>query len=189
MDEIADTVSETRPDLSSTSAPDGTVTIAFTDIEDSMRLNAFLGDRRWLDVLRAHNEVITRVTEEHDGTVVKSQGDGFMLAFASARRAVTCALAIEAAVAETFRDPGSPIRVRIGLHVGETVHEADDHFGHAVNYAARVASAAAGGEIVVSSLVHGLLAETGEFEFDDAREVELKGIEGLQKVYPVAIAG
>ena len=186
VDEIAEAVSESRPDLSGSSAPDGTVTIAFTDIEDSLRLNAFLGDRRWLDVLRAHNEVVKRTTEEHGGTVVKNHGDGFMLAFASARRAVTCAQAIEAAVAETFRDPGSPIRVRIGLHVGETVHEADDHFGHAVNYAARVASAAEGGEIVVSSLVYGLLAQTGEFEFDAAREVELKGIEGLQRVYPLA---
>jgi class 3 adenylate cyclase len=132
-----------------------------------------------------HNEVVKRTTEDHGGTVVKNQGDGFMLAFASARRAATCAQAIETAMAEAFRDPGSPIRVRIGLHVGETVHEGDDHFGHAVNYAARVASAASGGEIVVSSLVHGLLAQTGEFEFDNAREVELKGIEGVQRVYPL----
>jgi adenylate cyclase len=186
VDEIAEAVSESRPDLSASSAADGTVTIAFTDIEDSLRLNAFLGDRLWLDVLRAHNEVVERTTDEHGGTVVKNQGDGFMLAFASARRAVTCAQAIEAAVADTFRDPGSPIRVRIGLHVGETVHEGDDHFGHAVNYAARVASAASGGEIVVSSLVYGLLAHTGAFEFGAAREVELKGIEGLQRVYPLA---
>jgi adenylate cyclase len=185
VDDIAEAVSESRPDLSASSASDGTVTIAFTDIEDSLRLNAFLGDRRWLDVLRAHNDVVKRTTEDHGGTVVKNQGDGFMLAFASARRAATCAQAIETAVAETFRDPGSPIRVRIGLHVGETVHEGDDHFGHAVNYAARVASAAAGGEIVVSSLVQGLLAQTGEFEFETAREVELKGIEGVQRLYPL----
>jgi class 3 adenylate cyclase len=185
VDDIAEAVSESRPDLSASSASDGTVTIAFTDIEDSLRLNAFLGDRRWLDVLRAHNDVVKRTTEDHGGTVVKNQGDGFMLAFASARRAATCAQAIETAVTETFRDPGSPIRVRIGLHVGETVHEGDDHFGHAVNYAARVASAAAGGEIVVSSLVHGLLAQTGEFEFETAREVELKGIEGVQRLYPL----
>jgi class 3 adenylate cyclase len=188
VDEIADAVSESRPDLSASSASDGTVTIAFTDIEDSLRLNAYLGDRRWLDVLRAHNEVIKRTTKEHGGTVVKNQGDGFMLAFASARRAVTCAQAIEAAVTETFRDPGSPIRVRIGLHVGETVHVGGDHFGHAVNYAARVASAAEGGEIVVSSLVYGLVAQTGEFEFEPAREVDLKGVDGLQKVYPLAAA-
>jgi class 3 adenylate cyclase len=187
VDEIADAVSETRPDLSSTSAPDGTVTIAFTDIEDSLRLNAFLGDRRWLDVLRAHNEVVRRTTEDHGGTVVKSHGDGFMLAFPSARRALTCAHAIEEAIGETFRDPGSPIRVRIGVHVGEAVREADDFFGHTVSYAARVASAAEGGEIVVSSLVHALLAQTGEFEFAEAREVELKGVEGPQAVYPVAV--
>ena len=80
VDEIAEAVSESRPDLSASSAEDGTVTIAFTDIEDSMRLNAFLGDRRWLEVLRAHNDVVRNVTTEHGGTVVKGQGDGFMLA-------------------------------------------------------------------------------------------------------------
>jgi class 3 adenylate cyclase len=189
VDEIAEAVSETRPDLSASSAEDGTVTIAFTDIEDSMRLNAFLGDRRWLEVLRAHNDVVRNVTTEHGGTVVKGQGDGFMLAFASARRALTCSQAIERSIDETFRDPGSPIRVRIGLHVGETTREADDFFGHAVNYAARIASSAEGGEIVVSSLVYGLLAQTGEFEFAQAREVELKGVEGPQKVYPLAAVG
>ena len=189
VDEIAEEISESRPDLSGSSAPDGTVTIAFTDIEESMKLNFVLGDRRWLEVLRAHNDVVTRVTTAHGGTVVKNQGDGFMLAFASARRALTCAGAIERSVADTFRDPGSPIRVRIGVHVGETVRETDDFFGHTVSYAARIASAAEGGEIVVSSLIHDLVAHTGEFEFGDAREVELKGIEGLQKVYPLVGAG
>jgi class 3 adenylate cyclase len=188
VDEIAEAVNETRPDLSSTSAPDGTVTIAFTDIEDSMKLNAFLGDQRWLEVLHIHNDVVTKVTTEHAGTVVKGQGDGFMLAFASARRALTCAQAIEGAIGEAFRGPGSMIRVRIGVHVGETVQEADDFFGHAVNYAARVASAAAGGEVVVSELVHALVAQTGEFAFEDPRHVELKGIEGPQKVYPLSIS-
>jgi class 3 adenylate cyclase len=163
------------------------VTIAFTDIEDSTKLNALLGDRRWLDVLRVHNTVVTDVTAQHGGTVVKGQGDGFMLAFASARRSITCAQAIQRGIAETFDAPGSLIRVRIGLHVGETVHEADDFFGHAVNYAARVASSAAGGEVVASALVHALVAPTGEFRFDVAREVELKGVEGLQKVYPIVL--
>ena len=189
VDEIAEEISESRPDLSGSSAPDGTVTIAFTDIEESMKLNFVLGDRRWLEVLRAHNDVVTRVTTAHGGTVVKNQGDGFMLAFASARRALTCAGAIERSVADTFRDPGSPIRVRIGVHVGEAVRETEDFFGHTVSYAARIASAAEGGEIVVSSLIHDLVAHTGEFEFGEAREVELKGIEGRQKVYPLAAVG
>jgi class 3 adenylate cyclase len=138
-------------------------------------------------VLRAHNTVVTDITAEHGGTVVKGQGDGFMLAFASARRSLTCAQAIQRGIGERFNDPGSPVRVRIGLHVGETVQEADDFYGNAVNYAARVASAASGGEVVVSALVHALVAPTGEFRFEDAREVELKGVEGLQKVYPIAL--
>jgi class 3 adenylate cyclase len=187
VDQIVEDVSRSRPDLSGSSGPDGTVTIAFTDIAGSTQLNTLLGDRRWLDVLRAHNEVVTAATDEHGGTVVKGQGDGFMLAFASARRAIACAQGIQRGIAAAFDDPGSLVRVRIGLHVGETIHEADDFFGHAVNYAARIASTAAGGEVVVSALVHALVVQTGEFRFEAPREVELKGIEGPQTVYPLAL--
>jgi adenylate cyclase len=110
-----------------------------------------------------------------------------MLAFASARRALTCAQAIERGIDDAFSGPGSLIRVRIGIHVGETVQEADDFFGHAVSYAARIASAAAGGEIVVSELVHALVAKTGGFTFEEPRHVELKGIDGPQEVYPLTV--
>jgi class 3 adenylate cyclase len=187
VDDIAESVTTARPDLTATSAPDGTVTIAFTDIEDSTRLNGFLGDERWIEVLHAHNEVLQDVTSEFGGTVVKNQGDGFMLAFPSSRTAIRCAVAIERRIADRFRDPGSPVRVRIGVHVGEAIREADDFFGHAVSYAARIASSAAGGEIVVSSLVHDLVGQTGEFRFGDPRSVELKGIPGSQRVYPVEV--
>jgi class 3 adenylate cyclase len=187
VDDIVEAISESRPDLSASSAADGTVTIAFTDIEDSLKLNSFLGDQRWLEVVRVHNDVVTRITGEHGGTVVKGQGDGFMLAFASARRALTCAQTIERAIDAAFQGPGSLIRVRIGVHVGETVQEADDFFGHAVSYAARIASTARGGEIVVSELVHALVAQSSDFSFEDPRHVELKGIDGTQKVYPLAV--
>ena len=138
VDDIAESVTSSRPDLSATSAADGTVTIAFTDIEDSTRLNAFLGDERWFEILSAHNGVLEDATSEFGGTVVKNQGDGFMLAFASSRTAIRCAIAVERAISERFRDPGSPVRVRIGLHVGEAIRDADDFFGHAVAYAARI---------------------------------------------------
>ena len=187
VDDIAEAVNVARPDLSGTSAPDGTVTIAFTDIEDSTRLNGFLGDERWFEVLRAHNEVMEEATARFGGTVVKNQGDGFMLAFPSSRAAIRCAIAIERGITERFGDPGSPVRVRIGIHVGEALREADDFFGHAVAYAARVASSASGGEIVVSSLVHDLVGQTGGFSFGDPRVVELKGIPGETRVYPVEI--
>ena len=84
VDEIVEAVNVARPGLSSTSAPDGTVTIAFTDIEDSLKLNAFLCDQRWLDVLHVHEGFVTKVTGDHGDTIVKGQGDGFMLAFPSA---------------------------------------------------------------------------------------------------------
>ena len=80
-----------------------------------------------------------------------------------------------------------PIVSRIGLHVGEAIRDADDFFGHAVAYAARIASSATGGEIVVSSLVHDLVGQTDEFRFGHARTVELKGIEGAHRVYPVEV--
>jgi class 3 adenylate cyclase/ketosteroid isomerase-like protein len=186
VDQIAETISEQRPDLSSASAADGTVTIAFTDIEDSTKLNDFLGDQRWMDVLHTHNDVVKNVTAQHGGTIVKNQGDGFMLAFPSSRTGLRCALAIQDAISTAFAAPGSLIRVRIGVHVGEAVREEDDFFGHAVAYAARIASEADGGETVASSLVHELAAPSGEFVFGEPREVELKGIQGSHRVYPVA---
>ncbi len=185
VEEIAEAVNASRPDLSATSAPDGTVTIVFTDIEDSTRLNDVLGDKRWMDVLRAHNDIIRVITNDHGGSVVKNQGDGFMLAFASARRALHAARAIQDAVEERFDAPGSVIRVRIGIHVGEAVRESDDLFGHAVSYAARVASVASGAETVVSSLVRELVVQTGEFEFGEPRDAELKGLSGHHRVYPL----
>jgi class 3 adenylate cyclase len=188
LEVLAEAVEDEQPDLTGATAPDGTVTVVFTDIEESTRLNASFGDRAWLEVLRAHNALIADATGQHGGTVVKGQGDGFMLAFPSARRALDCARRIEHDVAATFDDPGSPIRVRIGVHVGEVAHESNDFFGHAVNYAARVAGAARGGEALVSSLVHELVAPTGEFAFEPPRSVELKGIGGAQLVYPLALA-
>jgi class 3 adenylate cyclase len=185
-EDIVRSLSVAPPDLSASSATDGTVTLVFTDIEDSTKLNAFLGDQRWLDVLRAHNDVIANVTSGAGGTVVKNIGDGFMLAFPSARTGVRCAIELQRQIVGRFNDPGSPVRVRIGAHVGEAVRESDDFFGHAVNYAARIAAVAAGGEIVASSLVHGLLGATGEFAFEAPRSVELKGIADPQLIYPIA---
>jgi class 3 adenylate cyclase len=186
VEDIVRSVSVAPPDLSGTSAADGTVTLVFTDIEDSTKLNAFLGDQRWLDVLRAHNDVIGSATAAAGGTVVKNVGDGFMLAFPSARTGMRCAVEVQRQIAARFNDPGSPVRVRIGAHVGEAVRESDDFFGHAVNYAARITAAASGGEIVASSLIHGLLGATGEFTFEEPRTLELKGIDGDQVVYPVS---
>ncbi len=157
LDQLEKTIQRERPDLSSNLAADGTVTIVFTDIVDSTVLTARLGDRAWLEVIRRHNDVIRETTEAHTGTVVETQGDGSMLAFSSARRAVACAKAIQLGIGVAFADASPPIRVRIGVHTGDAIHEADHFFGTTVNYAARVASHALGDEVLVSHLVHDLV--------------------------------
>ena len=185
FEELEQALLRERPDLSGSAATDGTVTIVFTDIVDSTVMLSRLGDATWLEVIRRHNEVLREVTEAHGGTVVETQGDGSMLAFSSARRAVACARAIQDAIDLAFADSSPPIRVRIGVHTGDAIQKADHFFGTTVHYAARVAGQAVGGEVLVSSLVHDLVGDGG---FLEGREVELKGIEGRHRLYALAPA-
>src|SRR5262245_14808422 len=90
LEQLEVSVRREQPDLSATHAADGTVTIVFTDIVDSTVLTSRLGDHAWREVLRRHDTLIRDITAVHDGTVVETQGDGSMLAFSSARRAVAC---------------------------------------------------------------------------------------------------
>ena len=184
LDELERTIQREQPDLSSTLAADGTVTLVFTDIVDSTVLLARVGDHAWLDVIRRHNAVIENATAAHGGSVVETQGDGSMLAFSSARRAVACAQTIQREIADAFAEDSPPIRVRIGVHTGDALHEADHFFGTAVHYAARVASQAVGGEVLVSNLVRELVAGPG-IDFLESREVELKGLEGSHRLFAV----
>jgi class 3 adenylate cyclase len=184
IDELEQAVQREKPDLSSALDTDGTITIAFTDIADSTVLVGRLGDHAWRDLLRRHNLVIEEATAEHGGTVVQTEGDGSMLAFSGARRAVACAQAIQDEVSRAFADGSPPIRVRIGVHTGDALNEADGFFGKTIHYAARVAGHALGGEVLVSNVVHDLVAGPG-IDFLESREVELKGLDGLHRVFAV----
>ena len=121
----------------------------------------------------------------HEGFEVKSEGDGFMLAFQSARKALECAVDIQRAFADRNAFAEEPIRVRIGLHTGEALKEADDFFGKNVILAARIAGQAKGGEILVSSLLKELTESAVGVTFGDGREVELKGLSGQHRVFEV----
>lgn len=182
LEQLEQKVREERPDLGGSLATDGTVTIVFTDIVDSTVLAARLGDHAWLDAVRKHNQVIRDTAAEHGGTVVETQGDGSMLAFSSARRAVACARAIHEAIDDAFSDASPPLRVRIGVHTGDALHEADHFYGRTVHYAARVASNALGGEVLVSSLVRELVTGAG-VGFRESRDVELKGLDGSHRLF------
>ena len=145
LEELEQAMQRERPDLSASLAVDGTVTIVFTDIVDSTLMLSRLGDVAWVEVIRRHNTVIEEVTAAHGGTVVETQGDGSMLAFSSARRAVACAREIQQEIDHAFADSSPPIRVRIGIHTGDAIQDANHFFGTTVHYAARVASHAVGG--------------------------------------------
>jgi len=186
VDEVASTVAAERPSLQPAAAPDGTVTILFSDIEGSTALNERLGDVRWLELLRAHNRLVRDQVRACGGFEVKAQGDGFMIAFPSARRAIQCAKAIQDAVAADLgRHPDGPVRVRIGLHTGEAIRQESDFYGKNVVVAARIADQARGGEIVASSLVKQLTESAGDVGFVDEREVALPGLAGTHRVYTV----
>jgi class 3 adenylate cyclase len=181
---------EALKDLRMAAATDGTVTIAFTDIEGFSSITERLGSRRAADLLSEHNDLIRGEVATSGGYEVKSQGDGFMLAFNGATRALRCAVGIQRGFA---RYNGShaevPVRVRIGMHTGEAIRSADDFLGGAVILAARITREASGGEILVSSVLKELCDLSGEFDFGDGREVALKGLSDKRRVYPVVWDG
>lgn len=188
IDQLEQTIRRDQPDLSGSRAVDGTVTIVFTDIVDSTPTLARLGDAGWLEVIRRHRAVIQEAATAHGGTVVETQGDGSMLAFPSARRAVACAMAIQREIGRVFADHAPPIRVRIGIHTGDVLRDAEQFFGTTVHYAARVASHAVGGEVLVSEAVHHLVGASDGYTFLGGREVELKGIAGTHRLYALSVA-
>ena len=186
IDHVAAAVTDECPDLRSHAAPDGTVTILFSDIEGSTQMTERLGDQWMQQVLRSHNDIVQHQVAACGGFEVKSLGDGFMLAFSSARRALQCAMAIQRAFAAHNQEHSeAPVLVRIGLHTGELVREMEDFFGRNVILASRIAEQAQGGEILVSSLLKELTDSAGDIRFGEGQEVKLKGLAGLNRVYQV----
>ncbi len=186
IDEMVSELEQERPDMRAHAAPDGTVAILFSDIEDSTVLTERLGDERWLHVLREHNAIFREQVARHDGYEVKSQGDGFMLAFPDPCEALECAIDVQRAFADREQEGGGEVlRVRMGLHTGEVISEDGDYFGKNVIMAARIAAQATGGEILVSEeLREAASTRNGNgLRFDEGREVELKGLAGSHRVF------
>jgi len=165
---------------------EGTITIVFSDIESSTERATAMGDTAWMKVLNKHNDIVRRNLRKWNGHEVKNQGDGFMLTFPGARRALRCMIAVQKELSEAERlDEEGSVRVRVGVHTGEVIAAGDDIFGLHVMIAARVASQANGREILVSSLVHEVVSARGDLHFGEPRIVAHKGIEGDHLVYPL----
>ena len=186
LEALADSVESQRPSVAGSTAEDGTVTLLFSDIEGSTAILEGIGDRRYRDVLAWHHRIIREHVRANNGKEVSCEGDGFMLAFSSARRAVRCALAAQDALALSPGDDLPEVRVRMGVHTGEVLRDADEFYGRTVHYAARVASAAAGTEVLVSDLVRTLLEGADDVVVRETRQLEFKGFAGTHPVHLVA---
>jgi class 3 adenylate cyclase len=146
-------------------------TVLFTDIVESTQRAEGLGDRRWRDLLDAHDAVVRAELVRFGGREVNRAGDGFLATFDGPVRAIRCAQAIVTGI------DGLGLSVRTGLHTGECDWRGDDLAGMAVHIGARVAAIAGPGEVLVSSTVKDLVLGSG-LEFEDRRMHALKGVEG-----------
>src|ERR1041385_1551977 len=146
-----------------------TLTILFTDVEGSTAFRTRAGDAAGNQVMAAHERLVAEQVRNHDGRLIKALGDGCLAVFASPRRGLDCAVAVQRATLS------APLRVRMGLNTGEITVTADDVFGAPVNAAARIAAKAQGGEILISDVVRQLIGSTQRFELRDRGRVRLRG--------------
>ena len=167
-----------QPDLVRLAGPDGSMSILFSDIEGSTELNERLGDKQWVRLLARHDATVRSAVERHQGHVVKTQGDGFMVAFTEPVQAVRTAVAVQQAFEKGRRGGKATVLIRIGIHHGDVVHRDNDIFGRNVAQAARVAALASGGEILVSESVADAVDEYDDIVLTEEREVQLKGLSG-----------
>jgi len=140
--------------------PSGRVTFLFSDIEGSTRLARSMDADAWAALLQAHDVLVDGAVIEHHGTLVKHEGDGAFAAFAEASDALEAAAALSEAVAAHEWGAVPPVRLRIGVHTGrgQLTRDGDDYLGVDVHFAARVAGAGNGGQIVLSEEARAALA-------------------------------
>ncbi|MGA9876548.1 MAG: adenylate/guanylate cyclase domain-containing protein [Solirubrobacteraceae bacterium] len=151
-------------------------TVLFTDIVDSTRQAAELGDGAWRELLEHHDALVKRIVVNHGGRIVKHLGDGALSTFDGPAKAINCAETLREAVRELG------IELRAGMHTGECEAIGQDLGGLAVHIGARVSALSEPGEILVSSTVKELVIGSG-MQFSDRGEHQLKGVPGVWRLY------
>jgi len=170
--------------------PAGTVTLLFSDIEGSTRLLERLGDR-YAEVLDEHRRVIRAAVAAHGGHELRTEGDAFFVVFARAGDAVRAAVAAQRELAANSAPDGMALRVRMGLHTGEPRVMGHDYVGMDVHCAARICSAAHGGQVVVSETTERILAGQGieGVALDDLGEHRLKDLSRPMRLHQIVADG
>jgi class 3 adenylate cyclase len=156
-------------------------TVLFTDVVNSTQRAEAMGDKRWRELLDAHNSMVRRELTRFRGNEVKTLGDGFLATFDGPGRAIHCALSLIAAMKSL------EIEIRSGLHTGEVEVVANDVRGIAVHIAARVAALAQPSECLVTRTVKDLVAGA-DIRFSERGKRELKGLAEPVEMFSVAPA-
>ena len=158
----------------------------FTDIEGSTALLRRLGDN-YADLLRDHRTLLRTVAASHGGREIDTQGDAFFFAFPTSKQALTAGVDAQRQISVSRWPGGAEVRVRMGLHTGEPALGADGYLGIDVVQAARICSAAHGGQLVVSESTRALALSDppNGISFEDLGEHRLKGIDRPQRLYQV----
>jgi len=175
----------------------GTATFLFTDIEGSTRLEQAVGTARYGAIRERHRDLLRAAFAAAGGTEEGTEGDSFFVTFDNARAAVAAAVAAQRSIAAEPWDSGAEVRVRMGLHTGELLRVGGSLVGLDINRAARIASAAHGGQILVSDATRALAAgslasdvrlrELGTYQLRDLTESERLAqvdAEGLPTAFP-----
>lgn len=159
------------------------VALLISDIEEATDRGVRYGDAIWGDVVQRHFGDLERIATANEGKVVKTMGDGALIAFETARDAARAAIEMQSTVTQT-RTVGD-YRIRIGIHRGDAIHTADDYFGYTVNKTARLASNALGGQTLISESVLQAIGDDPSFTIGDPVSLNLKGLPGTHKAYPL----
>ncbi len=176
--------------MSGATLPRGTVTFLFTDVEGSTDVIRAIGDGGYASVRAELRRLLRDAFETHGGREIDTAGDGFFVAFESARGAVAAAVDAQVALASFTWPTQAEIRVRMGLHTAEPHLGADGYVGIGVHRAARICTAARGGQILVSNATAGIVedAELPGVEFVDLGEYRLKGLSQKQRLFQLTVS-
>jgi predicted ATPase/class 3 adenylate cyclase len=171
--------------------PTGTVTFLFSDIAGSTRLVGELGPAVFAEILERHNDLLRSAFDQHDGTERGTQGDSFLVMFREAPAAIGAAATAQRALSATAWPFGADVRVRMGIHTGIGTLGGDDYVGLDVNRAARIASAAHGGQVLASAATKAL-AEGGlprDLRFRSLGEHRLRDLARPEHLHQLVIDG
>jgi class 3 adenylate cyclase len=182
IDVIASALEPVLPDLGRLSSPDGALTLMLSDVGDAEAAAERLGPDQWAELLHDHHALVRQVVDHHDGQVARVERDGFMAYFNSAHAALHCGIELQ----RTFSSGADTgVAVRMGLHSGFVIGDADQLLGRNVVLAARIADKAVGGEILVSSALKEYTERDPRFRFEPRGEFHFKGLLGEHLVYAV----